>query len=372
VKRQITIEDAEDIAIGAGILGTGGGGNPYLGKLRLQQLIRQGYKVEVMDLDDLPDDAIVTEVGGMGAPTVGVEKLGHPEEPRWAIEALESYIGRKIDAITCAEVGGANSIAPMVAGALTNKPVVDADAMGRAFPEMQMSTHFIAGLSATPAAMVDEKGNQIVFGHLTDSFALERFARDLCVHMGATSMIAGSIMNGADVKRTAVRATLTLAQNIGAAVRAARVNKTSYVEAVLNLTGGHELFVGKLVDVQRRTMAGFARGELIAEGLGDTYRGEFLHIAFQNENLVAWRGTRDQRGEVVACVPDLICMMETDSGEPITTEQLRYGLRVTILAIPCTDKFRTEAALKVVGPAAFGYPDVVFEPLPKVPGQGIE
>jgi DUF917 family protein len=324
-----------------------------------------------MDLDDLADDALVTEVGGMGAPTVGVEKMGHGDEPRWAIEALEAYIGKKIDAITCAEVGGANSVAPLVAGALTNKPVVDADAMGRAFPEMQMSTHFIAGLSATPAAMVDEKGNQIVFGHLTDSFALERFARDLCVQMGATSMIAGSVMRGADVKRTAVRATLTLAQKIGAAVRHARTHKSSFVDAVLNLTGGSELFTGKLVDVQRRTVAGFARGELIAEGLGQ-YRGDFLHIAFQNENLVAWRGNRDSRDEVVACVPDLICMIETETGEPITTEQLRYGLRVTILGIPCTDKFRTAEALNVVGPAAFGYPDVVFEPMPKVPGQGIE
>jgi uncharacterized protein len=110
---------------------------------------------------------------------------------------------------------------------------------------------------------------------------------------------------------------------------------------------------------------------LLAEGLGD-YHGDFMHIAFQNENLVAWRGTRDSRDEVVACVPDLICMLESDSGEPITTEQLRYGLRVNILAIPCTDKFRNEEALKVVGPAAFGYPDVIFKPLPKHPGQGIE
>jgi DUF917 family protein len=154
-------------------------------------------------------------------------------------------------------------------------------------------------------------------------------------------------------------------------VRHARTNKSSFVDAVLNLTGGSELFTGKLVDVQRRTVAGFARGELIAEGLGQ-YRGDFLHIAFQNENLVAWRGNRDSRDEVVACVPDLICMIETETGEPITTEQLRYGLRVTILGIPCTDKFRTAEALNVVGPAAFGYPDVVFEPMPKVPGQGIE
>ena len=151
----------------------------------------------------------------------------------------------------------------------------------------------------------------------------------------------------------------------------ARRVKSSYVDAVLNITGGTELFSGKLIDVQRRTVGGFARGDLVAEGVGQ-YRGDFLHIAFQNENLVAWRGTRDERGEVIACVPDLICMLETESGEPITTEQLRYGLRVTILGIPCTDMFRNAKALKVVGPAAFGYPDVTYDPMPKTPGQGIE
>ena len=367
----VTIDDVESIAIGAGILGTGGGGNPYLGKTRMRLLLRQGYTVQVIDLDDLADDDLIAAVGGMGAPTVGVEKLPKGDESKLALEALESYIGKQINALICAEIGGANSIEPLVAGALTGKPVIDADAMGRAFPEMQMSTHFIAGIKCVPAAMVDEKGNQIIFGSLVDSFTLEKFARDLCILMGCRSTLALPVMRGDQVRGTSVRGTLSLCKQVGDAVRHARRTKSSYVEAVLNITGGTELFSGKLIDVQRRTVGGFARGELVAEG-ADQYRGDFLHIAFQNENLVAWRGTRNSRDEVIACVPDLICMLETETGEPITTEQLRYGLRVTVLGIPCTDKFRTPEALAVVGPAAFGYPDVIYDPMPKTPGQGIE
>jgi DUF917 family protein len=366
-----THEDIEAIAIGAGILGTGGGGSPYLGKLRMQTMLRQGYTVNIISLDELADDALTCEAGWMGAPTVGIEKIHSGDEPRRAIEALERYIGQSIDAILCAEIGGGNSIAPLEAGAMTGKPVVDADAMGRAFPEMQMSTHFIAGASCNPAAMVDEKGNCIILDHLADSFALERFARDLCVQMGCTAMLALPVMRGSQVKESSVRGTLTLAKQVGEAVLRARRTKEPLVEAVLAVTDGIELFAGKLVDVQRKTAAGFARGELVCEGLG-TYRGEWLHIAFQNENLVAWQGGRTTRDRVVACVPDLICLLESETGEPITTEQLRYGLRVTALAIPCTAKFRTEAALKVVGPAAFGYPDVIYHPLPKRAGIGIE
>ena len=367
----VTHEDIEAIAIGAGILGTGGGGNPYIGKLRMQEVLKKGHTVRVIPLEELADDALVCEVGWMGAPTVGVEKLPNGNESNRVIEALENYIGKTIDAIACSEIGGANSIAPLEAGALTNKPVLDGDAMGRAFPEMQMSTLFINGVACTPTAMVDDKGNCIVLGNMVDSFALEKFARDLCVQMGCTSLLALGVISGVEVKDHSVPRTLTLAKNVGEAVLHARTTKASFVDAVLNVTGGKEIFAGKLVDVQRRTVAGFARGELVAEGLG-SYRGDWMHIAFQNENLVAWRGNLDSRDEVVACVPDLICMLESDTGEPITTEQLRYGQRVNILAIPCTDKFRTVQALKVVGPAAFGYPDVIYHPLLKNPGQGIE
>jgi DUF917 family protein len=368
---QITQDDVESIAIGAGILGTGGGGNPYLGQLRMTTLLQKGYRVAVIDLDELADDALVTAVAGMGAPTVGVEKLPRGEEPRWAVEALEAYIGRQVDAIICGEVGGINSIAPLVAGALTGKPVLDADAMGRAFPELQMGTYFIYGVPCTPAALVDEKGNRIVFGHMADAFALERFARDLCVTMGCIAELAMPVMTGTQAKQTAVRRTLSLVRRIGDAVRRARITKDAVTDAVLAITGGSVLFTGKLVDVQRRTTGGFARGELLAEGLGAD-RGQWLHVAFQNENLVAWRGKRHSRDAVIACVPDLICVLETESGEPITTEQLRYGLRVTVLGIPCSDKLRTPQALKVVGPAAFGYPKISYVPMPKIPGQGIE
>jgi DUF917 family protein len=355
---RITEDDLQSIAIGAGILGTGGGGNPYLGQMRMQTLLRQGYQATVIPLDEIADDALVTEVGGMGAPTVGVEKLPQGEEPRWALEALQTYVGRRIDAIICAEVGGINSIAPLVASALTGKPVLDADGMGRAFPELQMSTHFIYGVPCTPAALVDEKGNRIVFAHITDAFTLERFARDLCVAMGCVAELAAPVMTGAQAKQTAVRDTLSLA-------------KDAVADAVLAITGGVVLFAGKLVDVQRRTSGGFARGQLLAEGVGPD-RGEWLHIAFQNENLVAWRGDRQTRVRVVACVPDLICVLDTESGEPVTTEQLRYGLRVTVLGIPCSDKLRTPRALEVIGPTAFGYPEVTYLPMPKIPGRGIQ
>ena len=39
--REIKVEDLRDLARGAAVLGTGGGGDPYVGRLLAQQAIRR-------------------------------------------------------------------------------------------------------------------------------------------------------------------------------------------------------------------------------------------------------------------------------------------------------------------------------------------
>ena len=73
--REVTLEDIRPIAIGAGILGTGGGGNPYLGGLHLASIIRERGPQTIVDPFDLADDALCCVVGSIGAPTVSIEKL---------------------------------------------------------------------------------------------------------------------------------------------------------------------------------------------------------------------------------------------------------------------------------------------------------
>ena len=67
---------------------------------------------------------------------------------------------------------------PIIVAGLAGLPVVDGDGMGRAFPEVQMTTFFIYGAQPSPAAIADEKGNVVVFRHVIDMFWLEKFARE--------------------------------------------------------------------------------------------------------------------------------------------------------------------------------------------------
>ena len=348
-------DNLEAIAMGAGILGTGGGGNPYIGQLRARQAIKERGPVTVLDPEELPDDAQVICVGGIGAPTVGVEKV-RDLQSLYALRAIEEFTGKKATALISNEIGGSNSVEPLIPAAMTGLPVVDADGMGRAFPEFQMKTFFVYGVPCCPMAIADEKGNTVVIPETISPAWAERLARAITVQMGCVACYAVAPMTTEQVRRTAVLNTLSLARNLGNAVITARARGEDPLEAILGTCPGKILFNGKIADVDRRTTAGFARGSLSIEGLAD-YAGERLAIEFQNENLIARRD-----GQVVCTVPDLICVVDSETGEPVTTELLRYGLRVTVLGLPAPDLWTTPEGLAVAGPRVFGY-DTDFSPI---------
>lgn len=355
--REVTDADLDAIEIGAAILGTGGGGNPYIGKLRCREELKKGRRIPVIPLAELPDDALVVSLGGIGAPVVGVEKIEEGEECLRALRAIEKELGVKVDALISAEIGGANSMEPMLTAAQAGLPVVDGDGMGRAFPEMQMCTWSIYGHREAPGAMADEKGNIVVIRNTPNDVWLERIARSVVVAMGAAAGLATQPMRGDFVKRAAVPNTITQALNLGRAVLYAHQTNADPVQTVINQERGKLLMTAKITDLQRHLKGGFAVGHMALEGFGD-FLGDNGRIDLQNEFLVFWR---HQKVEV--CTPDLIVVLDSDTGLPITTEMLRYGQRIAVLGLPAHPLMRSPEALKVVGPAAFGYSEITFNPM---------
>jgi hypothetical protein len=347
--REIHADDMHAVALGAAVLGTGGGGDPYIGKLMAMQAIRAHGPVRMIDVDELDDDALIAPVAMMGAPTVMLEKLPSGKEVVDAFRALETYLGRPIDAVLCGEAGGLNSTIPFVLAAEAGLPLVDGDGMGRAFPELQMVTFTLHGVRATPLTMADDKGNSVLVETI-DNHWTERLARSVTIDMGGSALIAFYAMDGATAKRAIIRGTVGLAADIGHAIRHARREKRPAIEATRELLGGFELLRGKIVDVERRTVGGFARGTAKLDGI-DADAGDAFEIEFQNEFLIA----RRSGGEALCTTPDLITLLDADTGEPITTESLRFGFRVVALGIPCDPQWRTDEGLALVGPRYFGY-----------------
>ena len=338
----------EDLSTGAAILGTGGGGDPYLGKLMALSVLKKGMKIEVIPPEDVPDDALIIPTAAMGTPTVLMEKISKGDEVVQAFKRLEKYYGQEVFATMPLEAGGVNSVNPLTVGARCGIPIVDADGMGRAFPELQMTTFNVHGIPCSPMTLVDEKGNVVMLDAVDNAWA-EKIARVVTIRFGGTAWISLYPMHGRDVKRAGILHTLSLARDIGRSVREARASKEDPVDAVLGITRGFRLFEGKIVDVERKTVTGFARGEAKLEGINDS-AGASMLIQFQNENLVAIRDDK-----IVCSVPDLISLLDVDTGLPITTEYLRYGYRVVVVGMPTNEKWRTPKALEIVGPRYFGY-----------------
>ena len=287
---------------------------------------------------------------------VAYEKVAGGNEETDAVQALGALPGPPIHPHRPFEMGGGNSMVPLVVGARLGIPVVDGDGMGRAFPELQMITYLIYGGSPFPAALADERGNRIVVDRILDAHWLERILRSVTIDMGGHAGLATAVMDGAFCRKFIIPNTLSLAIRIGRAVLAARKLHEDPGKAIVRQTGGRRYIRGKVVDVERRATRGFAKGRLVIDGSDDD-AGRRVEIDFQNENLVIREGE-----QVPVTVPDLITLVTSDEGEPITTELVRYGLRTDVLVIPCPDLLKTPRALEVVGPRAFGY-DIDYRPL---------
>jgi DUF917 family protein len=344
----IDVADLDDIAVGGAILGTGGGGDPYIGKLMAQQAIRKYGPVRLIDVDEMKDDELAVPCAMMGAPTVMVEKIPQGGEIMEAFRKLERFLGKKIGAVLCAEAGGLNSTIPFIVGAAARLPVIDGDGMGRAYPEIQMVTFTMHGVSATPMVVVDDKGNSILLETIDNKWT-ERLARTATIEMGGSVLIALYPMLGRVAKKASVRGTLSLARRLGQILRESRATHAGAVAAIVSQLSAATIFHGRVTDIERRTVGGFARGDAKFAGV-DQYRGHDYRIEFQNEFLIAERD-----GEPMVTTPDLITLLDVDTGAPITTETIRFGLRVVAIAIPCAPQWRTPAGLALVGPRYFGY-----------------
>ena len=188
---------------------------------------------------------------------------------------------------------------------------------------------------------------------------VERLARAAVMEFGAICPGVGYAVPVERLREVAILGSVSRAEAVGREMRLARERKTAVIDAVLEVTGGLPLFTGKVVDLDRQTRRGWSLGQAHIEGAGE-HRGTRMTIRFQNENLIA--AVDD---EVVAMAPDLITVVEQDQGTAITTEHLRYGLRVAVIAIPCDERWRTPAGIALGGPRHFGY-DLDYVPVERL------
>ena len=315
----------------------------------MRALYREGHRVDLVSLADLADDALVGPLAGFGAPLVGQERLNDHRTIARAAHLMEEHVGRKFDALIGMEIGGGNGVRPLMAAVHLGLPIVDADSMGRAYPEAQMTSVAVGDLTPCPFTVVDVRGLESIVETVPSWKWAERIVRKICVEYGSTASTCQPPRSGAELKKWAIPGSVSKAIAIGHAVREAQRSHGDPVAVILAVEPGKLLYRGKVVDVARRVTEGYLRGVLRLEGM-DEFRGASMQINFQNEWIVAYRDEQP-----LAMTPDLICVLDSVSGEAVGSETIRYGQRVTVIALPPPDIFLSPKGLAHVGPRAFGY-----------------
>ncbi len=342
--KKLSILDLEDLALGAAILGSGGGGDPAYQLLMAKQQFEDFGPAEMLDLCDLDDDALVAPIAYMGAPLVCIEKIPSGNELLALLQMIEKIKGRPVTHLIAAEIGGANAFTPLILAAGTHIPVINADLLGRAFPELQMSSCNLKDISPSPAILADAVGNVVVINS-KDASDAERFCRNTTVEMGSSAALSIYLMTGKECKESVISGTLEKAIEIGQVMRLAKANDLCPIAALLKKTNGRQVGSGVISDISQVIEDGFLKGTFtLLESVSS------IVVHYQNEYLMAYREKM-----AIGATPDIIIPLEQDTGLPITSESLSFGLRVVLVIIPGPDIWKTKEGLKLVGPEYFGY-----------------
>ena len=343
----IGIDDIEDLALGAVVLGAGGGGDPHVAMLMLRQALEKCGPVPVVHPDDLDPEAAVFPIAMVGAPTVVVEKFPSGVEFEIVLRELSDRVGTAPAAVVALESGGLNALFPLTVAAELGLPCVDSDGMRRAFPRMEQTLFTLGGVSSSPIAMADVHGSCASFD-CVDNAMSERLVRACVTEMGMNAVIASYSMTGRQCAEHGASGSLTYALEIGRRIRAIGAAEPQAMQTFLEFADAHVVFTGTVTDLVRNTSGGWARAVATLEHLDDPARVMTIHI--QNENLIAFEDDRP-----IVTVPDLISLIDIETATPMTTESLRYGQRVHVLALPCVDRWTQPDGLRLAGPRAFGY-----------------
>jgi len=357
---KVGVEVLEDLSLGAAFLATGGGGDPYVAFLAAQAVLAKNGPVDLIDASELDDEAHVVSIGAVGAPSVSLELLPSLDDPALALRAYEHHTGRTVDAVVSFEIGGGNSLIPLVAASELGIPVVDGDGMGRALPEAQMMTYPIAGVAPTPALALDYSGNTATFS--TDSTTTyERHIRAMAAAMGGMITTVEHPMTGHQLKSSVMAGTVSFSIELGRLLREKRGNATRMLGLLESTFASSiygdvcHLYTGKVVDSSSSVVGGYDVGQAVIEPFDAASAPLTLDI--KNEYLVA-----RVDDEVIASVPDLITVVDYETSAPINAERLRFGQRVSVFGVGCPAFYREARALAVVAPRCFGF-DFDFVPI---------
>lgn len=356
--RILSKEDLLDICDGAAILGTGGGGSPDLGKKQVSRDFEAGKSFRLIDLVEMPDESPVFCPAGVG--TIAPQDPTSEEALRKlerkgldplddAFNSLQDHIGEKAGVVIPFELGGRNTARALSIAARFGIPCLDGDPVGRAVPELEMTSFSLHDVKLVPCSLSDFQGDIMILKSAATNARVEAVARSLAISSSGRAALVAFPCRGAKLRNIAFPGTISKCLTIGRAAREAILGNRDPVDAVLRACNGFELFRGTVASVSWKDEGGFMIGDLIMNGSGP-YANQTLKIWYKNENHITYLD-----GAPFATSPDLISILDESNGQAITNTSMRIGSRVVAMGVKCEPPWRTREGIALLGPSHFGF-----------------
>jgi len=368
-KYRLKDEDISPLCKGLAVLGTGGGGSPDWGEAILRKELADGRELIIIDPEDIDDSALIVSGGIMGSvktfEQMSITRLLEAWDERFelleATRAMERYLGRSVDYVIPFEVGGLNTPVIMALAARMGTSTVNGDALGRSAPETQMTSFLMHGVPLIPMPLVDRYGNTIIVAEQSKSTFADEMGRWMVTKGGGLGANNHYPMSGAQVKRVAIPKTVTKALEIGRVIEGVVAKGDDPVEAVRDCLEGHELFKGTVVQVSAEDRGGFYITNVDLKGHGLS-AGLEARLVIKNETMVLWVDD-----DLKAVFPDLVCMLDPQTGEGIMSVDIAEGKEMVLVGTPCHARLRqglnTEMGREAFGGARYGHPEVTYVPI---------
>ena len=363
-------QDAEDLLIGAEILGCGGGGPIECGKDLIDEVYAENREFRVVDPKEVPNDSltfIVSRVSG-GVSEEILKKVAHlprikEQTTLEAAKELAKYLGEEPYAYLASEIGASNSIVPMHVAAKTGKFIVDGDGCGRAKPEIGLSTTYVKKIPITPLSMVTPFGDVLILKKTLDDYRAEDICRHIAIASGGLCGVARTPARGKEIRNAIVSGSITRSIKIGRAIREARASGDDPVERFVKEAGGLKLFVGRIREWSREKKAAFMWGNILIDGEGEN-KGHELKIWYKNEYLITWKD-----GKPYLTCPDTICLVDAETGRGLSCwiEDLNtyLGKKAVLIGIKASEIWRSKRGIEIFGPKHFGF-SIEYAPVEKL------
>ena len=278
--------------------------------------------VQVMAPEEMDDAGYACCTAAMGAPTKFKEVRIAPYI-NGSFDHLCKMADEKrksIDYSIAVEIGGFNTLVPLLVAMEKGIPFIDADGTGRAVPALDTLLLHINGLQTSPLAMSDNKGNRvsIELENARDAVMGETIGRNLCVAFNQMGGLSGWMVRKNDIINNLPVSSVTKCYQVGEVLRTATTSLGIFEALAAAGLECREIGRGTVTSVHNEQASGFDKGYVEITGAdGTKWKTHFL-----NENLILEETNPAGVTKTIMTAPDITCYINTDTCAPLSNADI--------------------------------------------------